>query len=49
VFNWMREKIHKPGAKYTPTELIQRVTGGPIRTAPFLTYIRNKYSDIYGL
>ena len=49
LFNWMREKIHRPGSKYTPAELVERVTGGPIRTAPFLDYIRAKYTDIYGL
>jgi Zn-dependent M32 family carboxypeptidase len=32
-----------------PTELVERVTGGPIRTAPFLDYIRTKYTDIYKL
>jgi carboxypeptidase Taq len=49
LFNWMREKIHKPGSKYTPAELVERVTGGPIRTEPFLDYVRAKYTDIYGL
>lgn len=49
LLNWMREKIHKEGAKYTPDELVKRVTGEPIQTEPFLTYIKKKYSDIYDL
>jgi len=49
LFGWMRENIHKPGSKYRPAELVERVTGGPIRTDPFLDYIRAKYTDIYGL
>ncbi len=49
LLNWMREKIHNPGRKYTPTELVERVTGGPIRTEPFLTYIHGKYTELYGL
>ncbi len=49
LLHWMREKIHRHGAKYTPAELVERVTGGPMRTEPFLTYIREKYSRIYGL
>ena len=49
LFTWMREKIHRPGSTYMPTELVERVTGGPIRTAPFLDYIRAKYTDIYKL
>jgi len=49
LFDWMRANIHKPGAKYTPAELVERVTGGPIRTGPFLDYIREKYAEIYRL
>jgi carboxypeptidase Taq len=49
LFNWTRAKIHRLGAKYTPTELVERITGGPIRTGPFLDYVRGKYADIYGL
>jgi carboxypeptidase Taq len=49
LLGWMRDKIHSQGAKYTPAELVERVTGGPIRTEPFLAYIRAKYADIYDL
>ena len=49
LFTWMREKIHKPGGAYMPAELVERVTGGPIRTEPFLDYVRAKYTEIYGL
>ena len=49
LFNWMRENIHNPGCTYTPTELVKKVTGGQIRTEPFLTYIRAKYTDLYDL
>lgn len=49
LLGWMREKIHSQGAKYTPTELVERVTGGPIRTEPFLAYVREKYTDLYDL
>jgi carboxypeptidase Taq len=49
LLGWMQEKIHKPGGKYTPPELVERVTGGPIRTAPFLDYVRAKYTKLYNL
>jgi carboxypeptidase Taq len=49
LLSWMRHKIHVHGAKYTPAELVERVTGGPIRTEPFLAYIRQKYTEIYDL
>ena len=46
---WLRENIHSHGKKYTPTELVQRVTGGPMSATPFLTYLNEKYRDIYDL
>ncbi|MFN2227593.1 MAG: carboxypeptidase M32 [Anaerolineae bacterium] len=49
LLDWLRETIHVHGRKYTPTELVQRVVGGPISTKPFLDYIRAKYGEIYGL
>jgi len=49
LLNWMREKIHNEGAKYTPGELVKRVTGEPICTEPFLTYIKEKYTEIYNI
>jgi len=49
LLDWMRDKIYKTGGKYTPAELVERVTGGSIRTAPFLDYMQTKYTDIYGL
>jgi len=49
LLDWLRAHIHVHGNKYTPVELVQRVTGGPISTGPFLDYIRAKYGEIYGL
>jgi carboxypeptidase Taq len=49
LLNWMRANIHVHGAKYTPAELVERITGKPIRTEPFLAYIRQKYARIYDL
>jgi carboxypeptidase Taq len=49
LLGWLRDKIHAQGRKYTPAELVQRVTGGSISTGPFLAYVREKYGEIYGL
>jgi len=46
---WLRDNIHTHGRKFTPAELVQRVTGGEMSAAPFLAYLREKYSGIYGL
>jgi carboxypeptidase Taq len=46
---WLRQQVHRHGAKFTPQELIQRITGSKIDPAAYLRYLQNKYSDIYGL
>ena len=46
---WMREKVHRHGAKFKPQELVQRITGGKIDKEPYLRYLTRKYSDIYQL
>ncbi len=32
-----------------PAELIQRVTGKPLDSAPYVNYLKRKYSEIYCL
>lgn len=47
---WFKEHIHQHGRKFTANELIQRVTGDDgIKADPYLTYIKQKYSEIYQL
>jgi len=40
---WMREKVHRHGRRYSPTELIERATGEPTRAIYFLDYLKGKY------
>ncbi len=49
VRDWMRAHIHTHGKKFTPAELIQRVTGEGLNAAPFLAYLQKKYAEIYEL
>ncbi|MEW6518362.1 MAG: carboxypeptidase M32 [Thermodesulfobacteriota bacterium] len=49
LHGWLREKIHCHGRKFTPQELVLRVTGSKIDPAPYLRYLRRKYGEIYGL
>lgn len=46
---WLHENIHQYGKKFTPRELVQRVTGQPLSHEAFIRYATTKYSDIYGL
>ena len=46
---WLRERIHRHGRLYTPSELIEQVVGGPLDPAPMLAHLRAKYGALYGL
>lgn len=49
LHGWLRENIYRHGRKFTPDELIRRVTGGPLTLEPYKAYLTEKYSAIYGL
>ncbi len=49
LLGWLRENIHRHGKKFTPRELVQRVTGRPLDHEPFMRYVTNKFSEIYDL
>jgi carboxypeptidase Taq len=46
---WLREHVHRHGAKYEPMELLRRVTGEGLSAEPYLQYLTEKYSEIYEL
>jgi carboxypeptidase Taq len=46
---WLREHVHRHGAKFTASELVERVTGEPLRIQPYLDYLWGKYQPLYGL
>ena len=46
--NWLRQNIHSKGNLYDPEELIKLITGTTLDSAPFLTYLNEKYSGLYG-
>ncbi len=49
LLTWLRVNIHQVGKKFTPRELVERVTGKPLSHAAFMRYATQKFSDIYGL
>lgn len=49
LLTWLRAHVHQHGKKFTPAELIERVTGESLTAEPFLTYLRKKYGHIYEL
>jgi carboxypeptidase Taq len=49
LLGWLRENVHRPGKKYEPDDLIERATGRPPNTAPYLRYLEYKFGELYGL
>jgi carboxypeptidase Taq len=49
ILGWLREKVHRHGAKYEPQDLIQRVTGSTINPQPYVRYLQSKFGAIYEL
>jgi carboxypeptidase Taq len=44
---WLRENVHRHGKKHDPDALIERATGRPPDTAPYLGYLREKFGELY--
>ncbi|MGQ4912631.1 MAG: carboxypeptidase M32 [Candidatus Thorarchaeota archaeon] len=46
--NWMKTHVHNKSALYDPADLIEKVTGKKTTARPYLKYLEQKYSEIYG-
>ena len=46
---WLTENIYQHGTKFTTKELVERITGGPIRIEPYIAYLKYKYGELYDL
>ena len=49
LLTWLRENIHRHGRRYTPAELVERITGSPLQHEPLISQLTQKYGEIYGL
>lgn len=49
LLTWLRDNLYTHGRKFTLDELAQKITGETLQTRSFVTYLRKKYSEIYGL
>ena len=47
LLEWLRNNVHIHGAKYESQELIQKITGSKIDSAPYIHYLKTKYNEIY--
>lgn len=49
INDWLREKIHTHGAKYTPEKLMKKSFGEQLNAKFYAEYLKEKYSALYDL
>ena len=49
LLNWLRENVHRHGAKFEPAELLRATTGQGLTAEPYLRYLHAKFEEIYAL
>ncbi|HZT96011.1 MAG TPA: carboxypeptidase M32 [Chloroflexota bacterium] len=48
LLHWLQDNLYVHGRKFETKELMERVTGKPISTEPYIRYLRGKFGEIYG-
>ena len=46
---WLQHHIYHHGRKFEPDQLVERVTGSPLRTDAYVRYLQTKFGEIYKL
>ncbi|MFX1518175.1 MAG: carboxypeptidase M32 [Promethearchaeota archaeon] len=49
IREWLAHNIHQKGAQYDVLDLIENITGEPLSVKYFITYLKEKYSELYNL
>ena len=47
--DWLRENVHSHGARYETNELVRQATGDDFSADAFVSYVRDKYGELYDL
>lgn len=46
--DWLRDHMHRYGSTYTPKETIELAVGGPLDAGPYIAYLNEKVTALYG-
>lgn len=49
ILHWLQEKVYRQGKRYTPAELVQRVTGKAFGPEAYIKGVGAKYRALYGI
>lgn len=47
IIAWLKKNIYRHGKRYTPAQLIKRISGQKLNPKFFFDYLEEKYKDIY--
>ena len=48
AIDWMKKNVHHFSSLYDPAELVKKITGKDTTAGPYLDYLQNKYSNLFG-
>jgi len=48
IKQWLIKNVHSYGDLYDPSDLIKKITGKELSVKPYLDYLNQKYSKLYG-
>ena len=48
IKQWLTKNVYSYGDLYDPADLMQKVTGKKLDSEPYLKYLNEKYSELYG-
>jgi carboxypeptidase Taq len=48
IKTWLVKNVHSHGNLYNPQELLKKITGEKLNVKPYLKYLNEKYSELYG-
>lgn len=49
LLDWLRSNVHRHGSVHEPSDLLQLATGSKLDATPYVNYLTNKFSALYGL
>lgn len=47
--DWLRKNIHSQGKRYRAGDLVEKITGEPLSHQAMMTYLKAKFSELYGI
>jgi carboxypeptidase Taq len=46
---WLTANIYRHGRKLLPAEIVERATSAPLGVAPYISYLKTKYGELYAI